>query len=229
MRRPVLKANLPAAGAIALAMIPLITLHSAELAARDRWRPREATSINAIVIHSVGGPACIAGAVTFRPIPFRDDDAMFWRKVMLAAPSADAHYVIGRSGRVAEIMPITQIANHTVGVNDISVGIELVNRGDGAEPYGEAQIASLVALIRDIRGRVPAIPFENIVLHSEIDQRTCVCSGVTYHRRPDPGANFPFDQVLAAARLAGDGTRRPASLPRLTGPAPERACVTEQR
>jgi N-acetyl-anhydromuramyl-L-alanine amidase AmpD len=194
--------------------------------ARDHGAKREPDTITALVIHTVGGPACIAGTVRFRPIPKRDDDTQFWQKFLKTARNADAHYVIGRGGTMAPVIPATEIAYHTVGINDVSIGIELVHRGDGIEPFEEPQIVKLIELSKEIRQQFSTISLGNIVGHSDIDQRTCTCGGRPYHRRQDPGANFPMQRVIDAVRLPSDGERGPSSLPRLTGPAPPRACAT---
>lgn len=204
-------------------------LAMADAFARDHGTVRDPSNITAIVIHTVGGPACIAGTVQFRPIPKRDDDAEFWRQVLRSDPSADAHYVIGRTGKKADVLPVTQIANHTLGINPISIGIELVHRGDGVEPFEETQIIALIDAAKEIRRLYPAIPIANIVAHSEIDQRTCSCAGVNYRRRQDPGANFPMERVIRELRLANDTANSTSSLPRLTGLAPKTACVTQPR
>ena len=162
--------------------------------------------------------------VQFRPIAMRDDDAQFWQKVLKTARN-EAHYVIGRNGTAAQVMPPTDIAYHTVGINDVSIGIELVHRGDGIEPFEEPQIVELIELIREIRRQFPKILLSNIVAHSDIDQRTCSCGGKPYNRRQDPGANFPMQHVIDAVRVPSDGDYGPSSLPRLTGPAPARACA----
>lgn len=214
-------------GIIAITIAAMMLLGTVAVA-RDHGKPRDLTKISAIVIHSVGGPACIANAVRFRPIPERHDDAIFWANVLKAAPDSDAHYVVGRTGKQAEAVPVTEVANHTIGVNAISIGIELVNRGDGLEPFGDAQVLRLIELIKKLRDRFPEIRVENIVRHSDIDQRTCSCAGVIYRRRQDPGANFPLDRILTEVRLPADGSGRPSSLPQYTGSAPERACVTKR-
>jgi N-acetyl-anhydromuramyl-L-alanine amidase AmpD len=197
--------------------------------ARDHGNIRDPNTIRAIVIHTVGGPACISNAVRFRPIPERDDDAEFWRRAMRSAPSADAHIVIGRTGNKADVIPITQIANHTYGANATSIGIELVHRGDGNEPFRESQILKLIEVIKELRHRHRLISIENIVTHSDIDERTCSCGGAIYRRRQDPGANFPMDRMLKEVRLPTDEKSRPSSLPRFTGAAPKSACVTAPR
>jgi N-acetyl-anhydromuramyl-L-alanine amidase AmpD len=202
----------------------LVAIVSLNALARDHGEKRDTGSITALVIHTVGGPACIADTVQFRPIPKRDDDAQFWQKILKTARN-EAHYVIGRNGTAAQVMPPTDIAYHTAGINDVSIGIELVHRGDGIEPFEEPQIVKLIELIKEIRRQFPKISISNIVMHSDIDQRTCPCGGKLYRRRQDPGANFPMQRVIDAVRLPSDGDYGPSSLPRLTGPAPARACA----
>jgi N-acetyl-anhydromuramyl-L-alanine amidase AmpD len=198
-----------------------------EAFARDHGKPRDPSTIIAIVVHSVGGPACIADIVHVRPIPKRNDDAEFWQRILKAAPSAEAHYVIGRTGSKAQVMPVTEIANHTVGINAISIG--LVHRGDGKEPFEEPQIQTLIDIIKEIRRQFPKISLANIVQHSDIDQRTCPCGGTTYRRRQDPGANFPMQRVSDEVRLPKDEEVGITTLPRLEGSAPKKACAVYQR
>jgi N-acetyl-anhydromuramyl-L-alanine amidase AmpD len=202
----------------------LVAIISLGALARDHGEKRDAGSIIALVVHTIGGPACIANTMKFQPITKRDDDAQFWQKILRTARN-EAHYVIGRNGTLAQVMPPTDIAHHAVGINDISIGIELVHRGDGIEQFEEPQIAELIELIREIRRQFPKISITNIVAHSDIDQRTCSCGGKSYNRRQDPGTNFPLQRVIDAVRLPSDGDYGPSSLPRLTGPAPSRACT----
>jgi N-acetyl-anhydromuramyl-L-alanine amidase AmpD len=197
--------------------------------ARSHGRERDPSKVTTIVVHTVGGPACIANTVQFQPIARRDDDTEFWQRLLKSATSAEGHLVIGRNGKKAEVMPFTQVAYHTVGINEISIGIELVHRGDGLEEFEEPQIAALIETIKDIRGRFPNIPIEHIIAHGDIDQRTCPCAGTTYRRRQDPGANFPMERVRSEARGPDENTNPASTLPRLSGPAPASACVTIRR
>lgn len=203
-----------------LATIPLDAL------ARDHGQKRDPGTVIALVIHTVGGPACIANTVQYRPVPRRDDDAQFWQELLKTAQSAEAHYVIGRKGAEAQVMPPAEIAYHTVGINEVSIGIELVHRGDGIEPFEDAQISKLIELIKEIRKQFPKISTNNIVAHGDIDQRTCLCAGKPYHRRQDPGANFPVQRVIGEVQLPSDTEHGSTSLPRLTGPAPASSCAT---
>jgi hypothetical protein len=208
------------------AVAALVAIAPLGASAREHGAKREPDGITALVVHTVGGPACVFNTVQFRPISKRDDDTQIWQRFLKGKRNAEAHYVIGRNGTVAPVMPPTEIAYHTVGINGVSIGIELVHRGDGTEPFEEPQITKLIELIKEIRQQFPKISLSNIVAHSDIDQRTCACGGKPYHRRQDPGANFPMQRVIDAVRLPGDGEYGPSSLPRLTGPAPARACAS---
>lgn len=207
-----------------ITLASLVVIVSLGALARDHGEKRDTGSITALVIHTVGGPACIANTVQFRPIAKRDDDAQLWQKILKTARN-EAHYVIGRNGTAAQVMPPTDIAYHTAGINDVSIGIELVHRGDGIEPFEEPQIVKLIELIKELRQQFPKISISNIVMHSDIDQRTCPCGGKPYRRRQDPGTNFPMQRVIDAVRLPSDGDYGPSSLPRLAGPAPGQACA----
>jgi N-acetylmuramoyl-L-alanine amidase len=84
-----------------------------------------------------------------------------------------AHYTIDKEGAVAVHVPEHMRAWHagqsrmTDGrerVNDFSIGIELVNRNDGIDPFPEAQIEAMRDLVRQIISRHP---IQHIVTHYE--------------------------------------------------------------
>jgi N-acetylmuramoyl-L-alanine amidase len=79
---------------------------------------------------------------------------------------ASAHYVVGESGRIWRLVPEDRTAWHAGvsqlpwekperkgSVNARSIGIELVNPGDGKTPFTEAQYAALAWLVPDIARR----------------------------------------------------------------------------
>src|SRR5262249_28276193 len=74
--------------------------------ARTSGSVRAASDIDTIVIHTIGGPACRRNSVVFQPIQTREDDADFWKDFLLHEPVTDAHFVIGRNGKVAEVIPV---------------------------------------------------------------------------------------------------------------------------
>lgn len=85
-----------------------------------------------------------------------------------------SHYTIERDGTIAQHVQevdrawhagVSQMQDGRMGVNDFSIGIELVNLNDGKDPYPQAQIEALVGLIKDIKLR---FAIKHIVSHAEI-------------------------------------------------------------
>ena len=110
------------------------------------------------------------------------------------------HYLIDEAGQVLRMVPEEKRAWHAgisywrghSAINDISIGIELVNPGHefGYRPFAEEQIDALVPLMADIKQR-RSITRGNIVGHSDIAPL----------RKQDPGELFPWHR-LARHRLA---------------------------
>jgi N-acetyl-anhydromuramyl-L-alanine amidase AmpD len=90
-----------------------------------------------------------------------------------AESCVSAHYTIDRDGTIACHVEEDQRAWHAgqskmkdgrVGVNDFSIGIELVNLNDGVDPFPEEQIQAMRGLVREIISRHP---IRYIVTHYE--------------------------------------------------------------
>jgi len=84
-----------------------------------------------------------------------------------------AHYTIDRDGRIVQHVEEDRRAWHAgpsrmedgrVRVNDFSIGIELVNRNDGIDPFPPLQIEALRELLKSIAERHP---IHHIVLHRD--------------------------------------------------------------
>jgi N-acetylmuramoyl-L-alanine amidase len=111
-----------------------------------------------------------------------------------------AHYLISEYGDVVQMVAEEQRAWHAgkahwrriSDVNSASIGIELVNPGHehGYQPFPEAQIEALIALMQQIMLR-HRITRGNIVGHSDVAPA----------RKQDPGELFPWER-LARLRLA---------------------------
>ena len=111
-----------------------------------------------------------------------------------------AHYLVEEDGRIFRLVPEERRAWHAGrGVwqgqddcNAASIGIEIVNPGHefGYRPFPPEQIASVVALVAEIKDR-HEITRGNIVGHSDIAPT----------RKRDPGELFPWHE-LARRRLA---------------------------
>lgn len=104
-----------------------------------------------------------------------------------AARKVSAHYLIARDGTLYQLVDERRRAWHAGAsywggnrdINSASIGIELDN--DGEEPFPEAQIATLIALLDDLRTRY-AIPAANVVGHAD----------VAPGRKADPSRHFPW-------------------------------------
>lgn len=167
--------------------------------AHSNGHPRR-SSIDAVIVHSLGGPDCRDGTRFFKRI---DGDAATWTQRFAKLPLVSIHYVIDRAGAVASGIPERLAASHAIGWNQRSIGIELVNNGDGMDPFPRPQIEALLQLIRDIRRRHPDVAPERVLRHSDVDRTTFAdarhgrgCS--VYKRKLDPGDAFPWDDFKRA-------------------------------
>lgn len=123
------------------------------------------------------------------------------------------HYYIDRDGSVHQYVAPTRIAHHTRGHNPRSIGIELVNPGRWphwlaadhqamTEPYTQAQIAALLALLRRLRTEHPNLRW--IAGHEDLDTTEVPASDDptrTVRRKRDPGPLFPWARVVEASGL----------------------------
>lgn len=123
-----------------------------------------------------------------------------------------AHYVVDRDGTVVQMAEDWARAWHAgvselegqEGVNDFSVGIELVNLNDGRDPFTDAQYEAAAAILRHLR-QEHAIPDSRVVSHAHVARPA--------GRKSDP-VGFDFARLL---RLAAEEwgsvpvPRRPAS------------------
>jgi N-acetylmuramoyl-L-alanine amidase len=81
-------------------------------------------------------------------------------------------------------------------MNANSIGIEIVNRGNGGDPdgayadYPEAQIAEVIALVRDVQRRHGVRP-DRVLGHSDVQPLT----------KQDPGPRFPWFRLALAGLI----------------------------
>jgi N-acetylmuramoyl-L-alanine amidase len=75
-----------------------------------------------------------------------------------------SHYTIDRDGTIISHVPedarawhagVSRMDDGRTNVNDFSIGIELVNRNDGIDPFPESQIQALRDLLKNIIARHP--------------------------------------------------------------------------
>lgn len=108
-----------------------------------------------------------------------------------------AHYLVEEDGRIFRLVAEERRAWHAgrsfwkgeEGVNHASIGIEIVNPGHefGYRPFPEAQIAAVIALLADIRGRW-TVEDGRILGHSDVAPA----------RKQDPGELFPWKRLAEA-------------------------------
>lgn len=104
-----------------------------------------------------------------------------------------AHYLIARDGRIIYLVDELKRAWHAGDsywggnrdLNSSSIGIELDNNGN--EPFADAQIETLIALLGDLAARW-GIPPANVLGHGD----------VAPGRKVDPSELFPWRRLAAA-------------------------------
>ena len=105
----------------------------------------------------------------------------------LVKTKVSAHYVISDDGKVVQMVNDYLRAWHggnaswgkNTDINSTSIGIELDN--NGIEPFSDAQVISLLALLTKLK-KDYNIPTQNIIGHSDIAPT----------RKKDPSALFPW-------------------------------------
>jgi N-acetylmuramoyl-L-alanine amidase len=134
-----------------------------------------------------------------------------------------AHYVVDYDGRILRLVPEHLKAWHAgmgrlpwetcpeYDFNHRSIGIEVVNPGDGKTPFTEAQYRALAWLVPDIVRRHDAVP---AVGPRELDRLVASPRDVVMYvighrdvapgRKTDPADNFDWARIREA--LAGGAT-----------------------
>ena len=127
---------------------------------------------NFVIIHHTAQKACDSTLKTFT----------------LAQTQVSAHYVICKDGTIHHMLNDYLRAWHAgnskwgnvTDVNSISIGIELDN--NGFEPFAEAQMNSLLLLLKKLKKEY-AIPTANFIGHADIAPK----------RKVDPNKYFPWE------------------------------------
>lgn len=102
-----------------------------------------------VVVHYTENMSVGATVKTFDPIflPGRRD------LQTASALNVSAQYVIGRDGRIYQLLAEDQFARHTIGLNYCAIGIE--NIGTPRNPLTEQQLAANTKLIAYLRKKYP--------------------------------------------------------------------------
>ena len=185
--------------AAAVLLVPALVLTS-EADARARGSKR--SKVSEIIVHATGGPFCQGGKVVFSP----SGTGPSMKKFFEANGTVSIHYIVDRDGAVLKSISEDEVAIHTVGHNENAVGIELINHGDGKEPYPEVQVQALAKLVKGIQQRWH-VPLAQVKGHEHVDHSTFQCAGKSARRKQDPGPLFPWDKVKAQLQVAEKAAR----------------------
>lgn len=120
----------------------------------------------------------------------QDSVEQTFRTFTLAHTEASAHYLVGKDGKIYQMLNDYLRAWHAgngkwggvTDLNSISLGVELDN--NGFAPYPEVQIGHLLILLDSLKTKYK-IPAANIIGHAD----------VTPGRKIDPNINFPWKRL----------------------------------
>ena len=154
--------------------------------------PARTQPVDMVVVHSTGGPTCNAQG---QPIWVPGGEMQDNLRVIGAHPTLGIHWMIDRDGTVRASVPESQVAHHVLTYSRRSIAIELINDGDGRDPFPPAQIDALVALLHGIVQRNPQVGRSGLVRHSDVDHGTMPCAPER-RRKVDPGNAYPPTEVL---------------------------------
>ncbi|TDS14804.1 N-acetylmuramoyl-L-alanine amidase [Sphingobacterium paludis] len=112
------------------------------------------------------------------------------RTFQLEHTKVSAHYIVGKDGRVVQMLNDYLRSWHAgrskwgsiTDMNSVSLGIELDN--NGREPFPEAQVQSLMVLLDTLKTKYQ-IPFTNFIGHADIAPT----------RKDDPSMFFPWKRL----------------------------------
>jgi N-acetylmuramoyl-L-alanine amidase len=81
-------------------------------------------------------------------------------------PGTCAHFIIDRDGTIYQLVPLTIMCRHTVGLNYVAIGIEHVGTSDGEILNDAAQMRSSLELTAWLMRRY-RIALKNVIGHNE--------------------------------------------------------------
>ena len=144
-------------------------------------RPADAGPVDTLVLHYTGMVSAEAAL----------------DRLTDAGARVSAHWCIGEDGTLWRLVPEERRAWHAGvsewrgrrSLNDVSIGIELVNPGHehGYRPFPPAQMDALLDLARAVVARYPIDP-RNVVAHADVAPT----------RRQDPGELFDWARLAEA-------------------------------
>ena len=116
-----------------------------------------------------------------------------------------SHYIVGKDGVIVQSVPDGKKAWHAGtstfkgrdNVNDFSMGIEIVNRGDSKDPWPEKQYEAVADLVAYLM-KTYNVPMERITGHRDV--------ALPKGRKIDPADNFDWGHVKQLINQRMNGT-----------------------
>ena len=81
-------------------------------------------------------------------------------------PGTCAHFVVDKDGTIYQLVPLTVMCRHTVGLNHVAIGIEHVGTSDAEVLHDAAQLRASLVLTRWLMAKFHISP-ANVIGHSE--------------------------------------------------------------
>jgi N-acetylmuramoyl-L-alanine amidase len=140
---------------------------------------RDGATIDTIVLHHTAGGGTA------------QDTARYFQNQKSRVSS---HYIVGKDGAIVQSVDDQDRAWHAGksafqgrdDVNDFSIGIEIVNRGDGNDPFTDAQYEALGRLVAYLQDEYH-IPRDRITGHKDV--------ALPKGRKIDPAPNFLYERL----------------------------------
>lgn len=124
------------------------------------------------------------------------------------------HFYIDLDGSLFQWIELERVAHHVRGMNERSIGIELVNAGRYpdwyrsdqqvlADPYPDAQIETLKRLLRRLENLIPGLSW--LAGHEELDKGLVPAEDdpeTLIRRKVDPGPLFPWQETESCCTLS---------------------------
>ncbi|MCK5749622.1 MAG: N-acetylmuramoyl-L-alanine amidase [Oricola sp.] len=142
-------------------------------------------AIRLVVIHATAG-ASTEGAVSviregrasFHWIVPGEGEAGHGAFVWATCPEALAAWHVRRSCAHPDVCA------GATNLNRLSLGIEIVNRQNGADPFSDWQVSAAAAIVRYAAAKYPKLV--HVTSHARLDPQ----------RRRDPGSDFPWEDFM---------------------------------
>ncbi len=145
-----------------------------------------------IVLHWTGGGSAEGAWQTFAPTRLAGRPEL----QDAGAVNVSAHFLVHRDGTIEQLLPVTRVGRHAIGLNHTAIGIENVGDGD-RWPLTDAQVAANVALVRWL---AEEHPITHLLGHHETNR----LDGQPLFREQDPDYRTvkqdPGDAFMARVR-----------------------------